>query len=296
MRVFVTGATGFIGSAVVRELQAAGHSVLGLARNDAAAETLAAMGAEAHRGDLSDHASLAAGARAADGVAHLAFNHDFANSTIEASSEIDGQVVRAMLVALEATDKPFVVTSGTALLASSRTATEDDAPPSGYLRAASEEAALEFAGRGVRTSIVRLPPSVHGTGEKGFVPMLIEVARRTGFAAYVGDGDNRWPAVHRFDAARLYRLALEGAAPGARFHGTAEEGVPMRGIAGAIGSGLGVPVRSLSADEAAAHFGWFAGFAAIDNPTSSAVTRETLGWTPQEADLLADIRDGGYFA
>jgi nucleoside-diphosphate-sugar epimerase len=211
MRVFLTGATGFIGSAIVRELLAAGHKVLGLARSDAAADTLARLGVGAHKGEL-------------------------------------------------------------------------------------EAAVLAAAGRGVRASVVRLPPTVHGTGDHGFVPMLIDIARRTGISAFVGDGANRWPAVHRLDAARLFRLALEEAAPGARLHGVAEEGVPMRSIAQAIGMGLGVSVRGLAEDEARTHFEWFAGFVALDNPTSSALTRNAFGWRPQEPELLIDMRDGGYFS
>ena len=295
MRVFVTGATGFIGSAIVRELLTAGHAVLGLARNDAAAESLAQSGVEAHRGELSDTGSLAAGASASDGVIHTAFIHDWSIAR-EVAAEADRQAVEALAGALEGSGRPLVITSGTALLAPGRLATEEAAPVSAATpRAASEAAVLAAAGRGVRASVVRLPPSVHGTGDHGFVPMLIDAARRTGVAAFVGDGANRWPAVHRLDAARLFRLALEQAAPGARLHGVAEEGVPMREIAQTIGTGLGVPVRSLTADEARAHFDWFAHFVAIDNPTSSARTRSSLGWSPQEAELLADMRDGGYF-
>jgi nucleoside-diphosphate-sugar epimerase len=296
MRVFVTGATGFIGTAIVRELLAAGHEALGLARSDAGAETLARSGVKVHRGQLSDTDSLAEGARACEGVIHTAFIHDFATTPIEVAAETDRRAVEALAGALEGSGKPFVVTSGTALLAPGRNATEEDAPVSAATpRAASEATVLAAAGRGVRGSIVRLPPSVHGTGDHGFVPMLIDLARRTGISAFVGDGANRWPAVHRLDAARLFRLALEKAAPGTRLHGVAEEGVPMRAIAQAIGAGLGVPVRGLAEDQALKHFDWFARFVAIDNPTSSAVTRNSLGWRPQEPELLTDMRDGGYF-
>ena len=296
MRVFVTGATGFIGSAVVRELQGAGHTVLGLARSDASAAALAQIGAGAHRGELSDTGSLAAGARACDGVVHLAFIHDF--SQYEANAETDRRALAAMADALQGSGKPLVSTSGTTVLAPGRIGTEEDAPApdsTGYVRAASE-AVLAAASRGVRASTVRLAPSVHGAGDHAFVPALIATARSKGVSAFIGDGANRWPAVHRLDAARLFRLALERAAPGARLHGAAEEGIPMRTIAEAIGAGLGVPVRSLTPDEAAGHFGWMARFAAIDNPTSSALTRDRLGWRPQEAGLLADMRDSGYFA
>lgn len=296
MRVFVTGATGFIGTAVVRELQAAGHEVLGLARSDASAETLAQMDVEAHRGELSDGDGLAAGARACEGVIHLAFIHDL--SRYQANAETDRGALQAMADVLEGSGKPLVSTSGTSVLAPGRIATENDVPSPespGYIRSASE-VVLAAAGRGVRVSAVRLPPTVHDRGDHGFIPMLIDVARRTGVAAFVGDGENRWPAVHRLDAARLFRLALEKAAPGARLHGAAEAGIPMRAIAEAISAGRGVPVRSLSEDEAAAHFDWMARFVAIDNPVSSAITRETLGWLPQEPGLLTDMRESGYFA
>ncbi len=298
MRVFVTGATGFIGTAVVRELQASRHEVVGLARNDAAADALATLGAEAHRGELSDIDSLVAGARATDGVIHLGFVHDFAN--YEAAIETDRRAIAALTGALQGSGKPLVVTFGAVGLAHDRTATENDAPlppdRGGHPRGASEALVLAAAERGVRASIVRLPPSVHGAGDHGFVPMLINIARERGFVAYVNDGSNRWPAVHRLDAARLFRLALENAEPGARLHAVAEEGVPMRSIAETIGEGLGLPVRSLTADEAPAHFGWMAGFAGIDAPTSSALTRKRMGWSPQQPELLVDMQASGYFA
>jgi nucleoside-diphosphate-sugar epimerase len=297
MRVFVTGATGFIGPAIVRELLASGHEVLGLARSDAAVRALAQMGVDAHRGDLSDINSLAAGARACGGVIHAAFIHDF--SAYAAAAATDRHAVEAMTGALEGSGKPFVLTSGTALLAPGRVGTESDAPAPGSaasLRAASEATVLAAAGRSVRGSVVRLPPTVHGAGDHGFVPALIDIARRTRVSAFVGDGANRWPAVHLLDAARLFRLALERAAPGARLHAAAEEGVTLRAIAEAIGAGLDVPVRSLAKDAAPAHFDWLAGFVAMDNPTSSVITRNSLGWHPQEPDLLSDLRDSGYFA
>jgi nucleoside-diphosphate-sugar epimerase len=297
MRVFVTGATGFIGAAIVRELLATGHEVLGLARNAAAFDALTRLGVGALRGDLADTASLAAGARACDGVIHTAFIHDF--SAYAAAAETDRRAVEALAGALAGSGKPLVSTSGTALLAPGRIGSEGDAPAPGSaagLRAASETAVLAAAGRGVRASVVRLPPSVHGRGDHGFVPALIDIARRTGIAAFIADGANRWPAVHRLDAARLFRVALEQAAAGSRLHGVAEEGITLRAIAEVIGEGLGVPVRSIAKDAAPAHFDWLAGFVAIDNPTSSAVTRDALGWRPRELDLLSDMRDSGYFA
>jgi nucleoside-diphosphate-sugar epimerase len=304
MRVFLTGATGFIGKAIVRELLTTGHQVLGLARSYASAEALTRLEIEAHRGDLADTESLVAGARACDGVIHTAFIHDFVGAASQvvhaayaAAAETDRRAVAALAGALEGSGKAFVSTSGTALLAPGRTGTEEDAPAPGSaagLRAASEATVLAAAGRGVRASALRLPPSVHGTGDHGFVPALIDLARRTGISAFIDDGANRWPAVHRLDAAHLFRLALENAAPGARLHAVAEEGVAMRAIAETIGEGLGVPVRSLTEDQAHAHFEWMAGFVAIDNPASSALTREALGWSPQESGLLKDVKEG-YF-
>jgi nucleoside-diphosphate-sugar epimerase len=297
MRVFLTGATGFIGQAIVRELVTAGHQVLGLARSDAKAEALVRLGIEAHKGNLADTESLGAGARACDGVIHTAFIHDWSTTTREAAAETDRRAVKALADALQGSGKPLVITSGTALLAPRRTGTEHDAPVSAAIpRAASEATVLAAAGRGVRASVVRLPPTVHGAGDHGFVPMLIDIARRTGISAFVGEGANRWPAVHRLDAARLFRLALEKAAPGARLHGVAEEGVPLRAIAQTIGTALGLPVQSLTEGEAQAHFDWLARFVALDNPTSSALTRSSLGWRPQEPELLRDMRDSGYFA
>jgi len=294
MRVFVTGATGFIGSAVVRELLDAGHQVLGLARSDASAEALTRAGAEVQRGELADTEGLAAAAKACDGVIHLAFIHDF--SAFEAATLTDQQAVKAMTTALEGSGKPFVGTSGTMTLPAGRIGNETDEPAvNGNLRGVTENITLAAAAHGVRASVVRLSPSVHGAGDHGFVPMLIGLARSTGVAAYIGDGSNRWPAVHRLDAARLFRLALEKAAPGTRLHGVAEEGIPMREIAAAIGEGVGVPVRGLGAEEAALHFGWMAMFAGVDNPASSAVTRETMGWRPKGPGLLADMRENGYF-
>ena len=296
MRVFVTGASGFIGSAVVQELQDAGHTVLGLARSDASAQALRKAGADVHRGDVTDVDSLASGARAADGVVHTAFIHDF--SQYEENNAIDRRAVTAIAQALAGTDRPFVATSGTSVLTPGHVGTEDEAPDPaspGFLRSASE-AALPAAKDAVRTSVVRLPPSVHGSGKAGFVSVLTDIARQAGVSAFVGDGENRWPAVHRLDAARLFRLALEGAAPGAALHGVGEEGVAVRAIAEAIGQGLGVPTTSLSAEEAADHFGFFATFVGLDLPASSALTRAALGWTPTHAGLLADLHAGPYFS
>jgi nucleoside-diphosphate-sugar epimerase len=292
MRVFVTGSTGFIGSAIVDELRAGGHEVLGFARSEASAGKLAALGVEVLRGDLTDTDSLVAGVKACDGTIHTAFIHDF--SDMEANARVDLRAIEAMTAALEGSNKPFVATSGTALLKPGHLVTENDPPAMQVGRAKSEGAIASAATRGVRASMVRLAPTVHGAGDHGFVPMIVEMARRHGHAAYIEDGANRWPAVHRLDAAHLFCLALERAEPGARLHGAAEEGVPFKSIAETIGAGLGIPVRSLSKDEAAAYFGWMAMFAGIDNPTSSAITRSSLGWQPQQLELLPDMR-ANYF-
>lgn len=292
MRVFVTGATGFIGSAVVRELLGAGHQVVGLARTDKAASALTEAGAKVHRGSLDDLDSLRRGASEADGVVHLAFQHDFSN--FAAAAETESRAIEAIGSALEGTGKPLVVTSGTLMLAPGRLGTEDDASAQTTPRR-SEETAFSMARRGVRASVVRLAPSVHGLGDHGFVHALIGIAREKGFAAYVGDGLNRWPAVHRLDAARLFRLALEKGSAGAVYHGVADEGVPFREIAGVIGRRLNLPARSISGEEAGAHFGWLAFAATADNPASSARTRERLGWTPVQPELIPDLEAGHYF-
>lgn len=291
MRVFVTGATGFVGSAAVRELLDAGHEVLGLARSDAGAKSLTAAGAEVHRGDLHDLNSLRSGAEAADAVIHTAFIHDFSN--YGPAADADSRAIETLGAVLAGSDRPLIVTSGSLVVAPGRIATEDDAARPNFPRK-SEEAAVALASRGVRTSVVRLAPSVHGKGDHGFVPRLIAIAREKGVSAYVGDGLNRWPGVHRLDAARLYRLALENGSTGARYHGVADEGVPAREIAEVIGRRLNVPVVSKSAEEAAAHFGWIGLFFSMDGPASSAQTRAQLGWRPTQPGLLADL-DANYF-
>lgn len=296
MRVFVTGATGFIGSALVRELLDAGHQVLGLARSDASAKALEAAGAEAHRGDLEDLDSLRRGAERADGVLHTGFIHDF--SRFKAVCEIDRTAIEAFGEVLAGSDRPLTVTSGIALVSPGRVATEEMAitvGPNTPPRVASEEAADALAAKGVRVSVMRLAPSVHGDGDHGFVPMLIDIARQKGVSAYIGEGLNRWTAVHKLDAARLYRLTLENKTPGARFHGTAEEGVVFKDIAAVIGRRLNLPVVSLSKEEAAEHFGWFNHFAGVDSPASSKQTQERLGWSPVNPTLLADMEQGSYF-
>src|SRR5580700_2815938 len=293
MRIFVTGATGFIGSAIVSELMNAGHQVLGLARSDEGAASLAAAGADVLRGSLEDLDSLRSGAANSDGVIHTAFIHDFLNYA--ASAEADRRAIETLGTALAGSDRPFVVTSGTLLLRreSSLAMEKDEADPNFPRK--SEAAGLALASRGVRVSVVRLPPSVHGDGDHGFVPRLFAIAREKGISAYVGDGLNHWPAVHRLDAARLYRLALEKGSAGSRYHGVADQGVPFREIAEVISRHLNVPVVSKSPEEAADHFGWISHFVSIDCPASSAQTREQLGWRPTHASLIADIERPAYF-
>ncbi|MEU5255941.1 SDR family oxidoreductase [Streptomyces longwoodensis] len=295
MRVFVTGATGFIGSAVVRELLDAGHRVVGLARSDRGEASLKEAGAEPLRGDLTDPDTLRRGAAEADGVIHLAFIHDFQNYA--AAAEADTRAIETMAGELAGSDRPFVATSGTLLVAPGRLATERDVPSAEgrALPRKSEETALSFVERGVRASVVRLSPTVHGRDDHGFVPRVIEVARAQGVSAYPGDGSQRWSAVHRLDAARLFRLALEKAPAGSRLHGADEEGVPVRAIAETVGRHLDVPVRSLPADQAEQHFGWLAPFLSLDGPASSALTRELLDWHPEQPGLLADLDEGHYF-
>ena len=297
MRVFVTGATGFVGSAVVSELIGAGHSVLGLARSDEGAATIEAAGARAVRGSVEDLDSLRRGVAEADGVVHTAFGHDF--SRFAESCEADRAAIETMGAALEGSDRPLLVTSGIAMLAPGRLATEADTAEGHQMKMPrrSEAAAMALVERGVRAAVVRLAPSVHGAGDHGFVPILIGIARAKGVSAYVDDGGNRWPGVYRADAARVYRLALErGVVAGARYHAIAEEGVPFREIAAVIGRGLGLPVRSVSGDAVAAHFGFFGMFTGLDMASSSERTREMLGWTPTGPGLIEDVAEAGYFA
>jgi nucleoside-diphosphate-sugar epimerase len=292
MRVFITGASGWVGSAVTRDLIAAGHKVLGLARSEASAKAVAAEGAEVHRGALDDLDSLQRGAAACDAVIHTAFIHDF--SDFAANCATDKAAIEAIGAALEGTGRPLIVTSGTLGLPHGRLGTEDDAIASPLPRK-SEEVGLAMAARGVRAMAVRLSPSVHGDGDHGFVATLVRTAREKGFATYVGDGKNRWPAVHRFDAARIYRLALEKGASGSKFHGVGDEGIPVREIAEAIGRRLNVPAVSKTPEEAGALLGFIGHVLAMDGPASSALTQERLGWRPTGPGLIADLDNGHYF-
>jgi nucleoside-diphosphate-sugar epimerase len=295
MRVFVTGASGHIGSALVPELLRAGHQVTGLARSDQSAAELKAAGAEAHRGALDDLDSLRAGAAASDGVIHLAFNHDF--SDFLGSVETDRRAVEAMGEALVGSGKPFVGTSGTLMVAfvEGRLATEEDTLPAGP-RIDSENYAIALAERGVRSSVIRLAPLVHSNLDRhGFTSHIIGCARKAGVSAYIGDGANRWPALHTLDAARLYRLALESAPAGSRLHGVADEGVSFREIAEVIGRQLDLPTKGINGEQVAEHFGFLVPFAALDDATSSELTQKILDWQPEHQGLLADLEDGHYF-
>jgi nucleoside-diphosphate-sugar epimerase len=293
MRVFVTGATGFIGTAVVRELLDAGHKVTGLARSDAAAQSLKAAGAEVQRGDLQDLEGLRSGAANSDAVIHTAFNHDF--SKFQENSDLDRNAIEALGGALAGTDRPLIVTSGLALLSNGRLANENDppVPVSAQYPRASEHTAAALEERGVNSIVVRLP-QVHDTKKQGLVTWAINIAREKGASPYVGAGLNRWAAVHKLDAAHLYRLALEKGTPGARYHAVAEESVTAKEIAEAIGRGLKVPVVSIAPEKAAEHFGWLAPFTSLDLTASSAQTREKLGWNPTGPGLIADLDNMRY--
>jgi nucleoside-diphosphate-sugar epimerase len=292
MRVFVTGASGWIGSAVVPELLRAGHTVVGLARFDASAATIEAAGAEVLRGTLDDLDVLRKGAETADGVVHLAFIHDF--SDYQRSVGTDLRAVQTLGAALEGSGRPFVNTSGLAGMSFGRPSTERDPVGDAAPRAASERTALGFAEQGVRSSVVRLAPTVHGEGDTGFIATLAGIARDKGISGYIGDGANRWPAVHRLDAARLFRLALEQAPAGSVLHGAGEEGIPVREIAEVIGRMLGLPVVAVTPEQAEEHFGWLGRFLAADIPASSTLTQELLGWRPTGPGLLDDLEAGHY--
>ncbi|HEY3928624.1 MAG TPA: SDR family oxidoreductase [Candidatus Koribacter sp.] len=293
MRVFVTGATGFIGSAIVPELLKAGHKVLGLARSDQAARSLAAVGADVHHGSLEDLESLRSGAAASEGVIHAGFIHDFSN--YGPAAEKDQRAIETLGSALAGSCRPLVVTSGTLLVQRRSELAEEEDPPVSTFPRKSEDACASLSTHGVNVSVLRLPPSVHGDGDHGFVPRLIGIACEKGISAYVGDGANRWPTVHRLDAAHAYRLALEKGSAGANYHAVGDQGIPFRDIAAAIGRRLNVPVVSKSPEEAAAHFDWLAHFVAIDCPASCAKTQQQLGWRPTQVGLITDLDHGTYF-
>jgi nucleoside-diphosphate-sugar epimerase len=293
MRIFITGASGWIGSAVTAELLAAGHQVLGLARSDSSAAALEAAGAEVHRGTLDDPDSLAAGAAATDGVIHLGYNHDF--SDMEGAAKTDRRAIEAIGAVLAGTDRPLLIAGGTLGLAPGRVGTERDVPdPSTHPRAANAEATIALADSGVRSAVVRFAPTVHGAGDHGFIATLVQVARDRGVAAYVGDGANRWAAVHRSDAARLVRLTVEAAPAGSIVHAIAEEGIAARLIAEAIGRNLGLPVISIDREDAMEHFGWIGHFFGADATASNDLTRELLGWSPTGPGLIEDLDAGHY--
>jgi nucleoside-diphosphate-sugar epimerase len=304
MRVFVTGASGWIGSAVVPELLGAGHQVTGLARSDASAAALTAAGAGVQRGTLDDLDALRSAAAAADGVVHLAFKHDIAFAGgFEDAATADRRAVETFGDVLAGSGRPLVIASGTLGVAPGRVATERDGHgpvPAEHgrgpqLRQQTAEFTLSLADRGVRSSVLRLPPTVHGDGDHGFMASIVAIARDTGVSGYLGDGSNRWPAVHRLDAAHLFRLAVEQAPGGSTLHAIADEGVPIRSVAEVIGRHLGVPVAAIAPGDAASHFTWLAGFIGLDSPASSTLTRELLGWQPTQPGLIEDLEKGHYF-
>jgi len=292
MKVFVTGASGFIGSALVRDLIAAGHQVLGLARSDQSAEAVAAAGVEVLRGDLEDLDSLRRGARESDGVIHTAYNHHFTD--FNNAGELDRCAIETLGAELAGSDRPLVVAAGTPGLVEGRVLTEDEVFTSPIQRF-SEDAALKLTTQRVRASVLRLPRSVHGEGDHGFIPRLIQIARAKGVSGYPGDGSARWPAVHRLDAARLFRIALESAPAGARLHAVGDESIPVHDIATAIGRHLNLPVVSVPPSEADEHFGFLGRILMFDCPSTSALTQERYGWRPEQPGLLADIDQGHYF-
>jgi nucleoside-diphosphate-sugar epimerase len=295
IRVFVTGATGFIGSAIVQELIEAGHEVVGLARSDQAAAAVEAAGAGVHRGNIDDLDSIRSGAATADGVIHTAYSHDF--SEIEKAAQANLGAIETLGSALESSGRPLVITTGTALIRPGTVVTEEDSPDphTAPPLAGAEHIVMELASRGVRSAIVRPGITVHGEGDHGFVPVLIDVARTKGVSAYIDDGSNRWPAVHRLDAARVYRVALEHGPADSAFHAVAEEGVPTREIAEVIGRHLELPVISIAPEQAADHFGWIGALFALDVPASSRLTQQRLGWQPTHPGLIEDLETGHYF-
>lgn len=294
MRVFVTGASGFVGSAIVKDLLQAGHSVLGLVRSDAGAHSVANAGAEVYRGDINDLQAIQKATEGCDAVIHTAFNHDF--SRFKQNCEDDRIVITALGEALAGSNRPLVVTSAVGVLRKDGLLTEDDMPPASDVvpRAASEEATNDVAKKGVKSYILRLPPTTHGQGDHGFVPMIIDMAKQKGESAYIGEGQNRWAAAHRFDAAAMYRLIIEQQPEQRVFHAVAEEGIPFRDIATAIGNGLGMATLSKNGEAAQAHFGWFIHFAGLHCAASSEKSRSILGWKPVHSFLAEDLVPGIY--
>ncbi len=303
MKVFVTGASGWIGSAVVPELLGAGHQVIGLARSESAAAALAAAGVEVHRGTLDDLDTLRSVAAASDGVIHLAFKHDIAFSgDFKGAVDADRRAIETFGEVLAGSDRPFVIASGLLGLTPGRVATERDPEPDAARPNTDAEGRLDnahmtlsFATRGVRSSVLRLPPTVHGDGDAGFMASLIRIAHTSGVSGYIGDGSNRWPAVHRLDAAHLFRLAVEKAPAGSVLHAVGDEGVPIRSVAEVIGRHLDLPVASISPEDAGKHFTWLGGFIGLDSPATSVLTQQLLGWQPVHVGLLADLEQGHYF-